>query len=74
MIGTKKSVLMSERARKEEHMSRDSGTKANKTIAKAEIIDKSIDTLRGMHFPDSLFFWMLLTDMSMWRSRTKSTG
>jgi DNA-binding MarR family transcriptional regulator len=32
-------------------MSRDNGTKVNKTVAKSETIDRSIDTLMGMHFP-----------------------
>ena len=32
-------------------MSNDNGTKVNKTVAKSESIDKSIDTLLGMHFP-----------------------
>ena len=32
-------------------MSKDNGTKVNKTVAKAETIDKSIGILKGMHFP-----------------------
>jgi DNA-binding MarR family transcriptional regulator len=32
-------------------MSKDRGIEVNKTIAKSETIDKSIDALQGMHFP-----------------------
>jgi DNA-binding MarR family transcriptional regulator len=32
-------------------MNNGNGTKVNKTVAKSEFIDKSIDTLLGMHFP-----------------------